>query len=145
MVQSVGPIASWARFAYLVLAWLFVACLVAQLFLAGLGVFRSGADFAVHGEFGRTFGWLAILSPLVALVARLPRWFPLLGLVVFILFVVQSVLVFIRADLPEVAALHPVNGVIIIGLALRLALDARAYVPPPLGTAASIATPAETR
>jgi hypothetical protein len=43
---------------------------------------------------------------------------------IFGLFLLQSVFVGLRADAPEVAALHPVNGFLITILALILARDA---------------------
>jgi hypothetical protein len=41
-----------ARLAYRSLAWLFLAGAILQLFLAGLGVFSTGARFEVHATAG---------------------------------------------------------------------------------------------
>ena len=45
---------SIARTVYVVVAWLFVAGLLIQVFLAGLGVFDSPTSFATHRDVGYT-------------------------------------------------------------------------------------------
>ncbi len=113
---------AYARYAYAVVAWLFVAALVVQVFLAGLFVFGQEAFRATHVEFGYTaLGLAALLLLVTALVARPGRrelaW-PALALVFF---VVQTVLPLFRASLPAAAALHPVNALVIFGVAAAMA------------------------
>lgn len=129
-----------ARVAYLLVLWLFVACLVGQVFLAGLGVFDDARNFATHREFGYLFGWLTIILVVLALVGRLPR--PIVGWSVLMLglFALQSVLVAVRSGAPAVAALHPLNGFLILLVALGVARRARGFVPVPLGTATGAGT-----
>jgi hypothetical protein len=126
---------SFARTAYFVVLWVFVACLVVQLFLAGLGVFAGYQNFLTHRDFGYLFGLLVIPLMILAALARLPRRFVLLSVLIFILFVMQSVLLLFRTDAPSIAALHPLNGVLILLISVWLGIDARRFVPPPLGTA----------
>ena len=110
-----------ARWAYPILAWLFVAGLLVQVFLAGLGFFGGGRDFAAHVN----LGWLLHLAPLlILLAAALSRagrrhWTWALGLaaVVFVI----PIVVLARADLPAVAALHPVLAVAAFWLAAVVA------------------------
>lgn len=125
---------SFARSAYLIVVWVFVACLVVQLFLAGLGVFAGYQNFITHRDFGYLFGLLVLPLVVFAALARLPRRFVLLSLLILVLFAMQSVLLLFRTDAPSVAALHPLNGVLILLIALRLGIAARGFVPPPLGT-----------
>jgi hypothetical protein len=122
-----------ARMAYLIVAWLFVACVVIQFFLAGLGVFESGARFETHRDFGYLFGWLVLLLVILALLGRLPRrQFVGGSLLVLVLFFMQSVFVYLRSSAPAIAALHPLNGALILFLSVVLALRARkwALTPP---------------
>jgi len=112
------------RMIHLVLAWVLVAGLVVQIFLAGLGVFREAAAFANHRDFGYTLELLPILLLVTGLIAGLGRRAALLAAGIFGLFLLQSVFVALRADAPEVAALHPVNGFLITFLAIVLARDA---------------------
>lgn len=115
---------SIARSAHLVVAWLLVAGLVTQIFLAGLGVFRGPESFATHRDFGYTLEILPIILLVLGLAAGLGRRAALLAAGIFGLFLLQSIFVGLRADAPEVAAVHPVNGFLITFLSIVLARDA---------------------
>lgn len=112
--------ASIVRSAFLVVSALFVACVVLQLFLAGLGVFESASAFFTHRDFGYAFGWLALLMLILAIVGRLPRRQVLLVLGIIVAFAFQSVFIALRTDAPFIAALHPLNGVLILLLGLEV-------------------------
>ena len=120
-------IREYARLGFLAVAWLFVACCVVQVFLAGLGVFQGAGAFITHRDFGYLFGLLTIVLVVLALVGRLPRAFAGWSAVLLGLFLLQSVFVLFRASAPEIAALHPVNGFLILLIAVGLARRARAY------------------
>jgi Ni,Fe-hydrogenase I cytochrome b subunit len=130
-------IRSGARMAYLVVAWLFVACLVVQVFLAGLGVFAGADNFATHRDFGYLFGWLTLILIALAIIGRLGRRLIWLSVLVFGLFVLQSVFVALRETAPVVAALHPVNGFLILLISISIAQRARRELrnPAPQATA----------
>jgi hypothetical protein len=125
----------YARIAYLVAAWLFVLCVLVQLFLAGLGVFAGYQNFFTHRDFAYLFGWLPVVMIVAGLLGRMPRRMIVLALVLFGLMALQSVFIIFRTQRPELAALHPVNGGVILVLAVWLAQRARAFVRAPLGTA----------
>ena len=114
----------YARIGFVGAAWLFVACAVVQVFLAGLAVFSVPAgDFAAHRDWGYTFSYLILVILVLALVGRLPRREVALSVALIVLFALQSVFVAIRTDYPAVAALHPVNGFLIILVGIVLGLD----------------------
>jgi uncharacterized protein DUF6220 len=115
---------SVARTAHLVVALLLVAGLVTQIFLAGLGVFRSPESFLTHRDFGYMLELLPVILLVLGLIARLGRRMALLAAAIFGLFLLQSVFVNLREPAPELAALHPVNGFLITLLAIILARDA---------------------
>jgi hypothetical protein len=115
---------SIARSVHLAVAWLLVAGLLVQIFLAGLGVFRGPASFETHRDFGYLLELLPLVLLIVGLVARLGRRPAILAAGIFGLFILQSVFVVLRSTAPEVAALHPVNGFLITFLAIVLARDA---------------------
>ena len=121
-----------AQKVHLVVAWLLVAGLLVQIFLAGLGVFRGPESFQTHRDFGYVLEGLPILLLIFGVIAGLGRRPAILAAVIFGLFLLQSVFVVLRVSNPEVAALHPVNGFVITILAVVLAWDAwarRATVP----------------
>ena len=105
---------SRARQALPIVLAAFVACAVVQVFLAGLGVFNDPRSFVTHREFGYAFGWLTLVALILALVAGSPRRITGLTGLLLLLFALQSVFVAVRADLPAVAALHPLNGFILL-------------------------------
>ena len=101
-------------------AWLFAGCIVVQVFLAGLGVFDSAEAFITHRTFGYLFGWLALVVLIVAAVGRMPhRLIGLAGLSL-VQMALQSVLILFRESNPAIAALHPVNGVLLLVTTLVL-------------------------
>jgi hypothetical protein len=117
-------IRSRARTALAVVAWLFAACIVVQIFLAGLGVFDSPAAFLTHRDFGYMFGLLTLVMVVIAVVGRLGRRLVGLAALTLVQMALQSVLVLFRTDAPAVAALHPVNGVLLLVVAIGLGREA---------------------
>jgi hypothetical protein len=128
---------SIGRRVHLALALLLVAGLVVQVFLAGLGVFKGPASFETHRDWGYLLELVPILLLIIGLVARLGRRPALLAAGILGLYLLQSVLVALRETMPEVAALHPVNGFLITFLAIVLARDA--WLARRRGTVESIA------
>ena len=125
-----SSVVRWSRFAFNVTAWLFVACVAYQVYLAGQGVFQTGG-FAPHREFGYLFGLLTLV--LIGLAALGRTGWRVIGASALLLglFALQSVFVALRDTSPAFAALHPLNGFVIglIAVAPRLAdagLPARA-------------------
>lgn len=108
---------SYARRAFPFVAALFLVCCVVQVFLAGLGVFDDPASFLTHRDFGYTFGLLILVLLVLAIVGRMSR--AAIGgcVLLAVLFTLQSVFVAVRTDMPAVAALHPLNGFLILAVA----------------------------
>jgi len=132
---------SFARLALPVAAGAFVACAVVQVFLAGLGVFDDPKAFISHREFGYMFGWLTLLILVLALAGRASRRITGLGVLLLVLFAFQSVFVALRADLPAIAALHPLNGFAILGVGVVITRESWAVRrAATLGRAATDAT-----
>jgi hypothetical protein len=114
------------RWTHVALAWLFVVGLVAQVFLAGRGVFDPAAGFQPHVGLGYTLELLPILLAILALVAGMGRRLVAFAVVEFGLFILQSVFVAMRSSNPSIAALHPVNGFLILLIALVIARESTA-------------------
>ena len=115
---------SIARTVYVVVAWLFVAGLVIQVFLAGLGVFDSPTSFATHRDVGYTLEIFPVVLLVVELLGGMGRRLAVLAIVVFGLIILQSVFVVLRDSAPQVAALHSVNGFAILLTAIYMAREA---------------------
>ena len=99
------------------LAWIIVAAVVAQFFSAGLGIFGA-AGFGAH----KLVGYLTIPASLIllvlALVGRLGTLRIGLSALLFVLAVIQSML---PSGPAVIAALHPVNALIILAVVGNLA------------------------
>jgi hypothetical protein len=135
-------IRSYARLAHPIATGAFVACAIVQVFLAGLGVFDDPKAFITHREFGYLFGWLTLVVLILALVGRSPRRITGLSVLLLVQFALQSVFVALRADLPAIAALHPLNGFALLGVAIvttRLSWAVR-RVPSEAATASTAAS-----
>jgi hypothetical protein len=107
-----------ARRAYRLLAWLFAACVVIQVFVAGLAIFVSPAQWASHRAFVHIFELLPLVMLVLAFVGRLPvrtRW---LTAAVFGMLILQ----YATANSGGVlAALHPVTALLLFWAAVTLA------------------------
>ena len=102
-------------------AAIFVVAILVQVFLAGLAIANLGGsgDFSTHIGFGYTWVGLAALALLVtALVARRPRRDVGVVVLLFVLYIVQTVLPSFKAGAPWAAALHPVNALLLFGVAV---------------------------
>lgn len=110
-----------SRQALPIVAAVFVACGVIQVFLAGLGVFDDARAFITHREFGYMFGWLTLVILVLALVGGAPRRSTGLAVLLLVQFTLQSVFVALRTELPAIAALHPLNGFALLAVAVVLA------------------------
>jgi hypothetical protein len=101
-------------------AVLFAAAIVVQVFLAGaaLAALGGSGNFASHIEFGYTaMGIAALILVVTALVARRPRRDVGIALGILVLYVIQTALPGFRGSTPWLAALHPVNALLLFGAA----------------------------
>lgn len=115
-----------AHLGYRALCGLFVAGALLQFFLAGLGVFGTGASFEVHATVGIVLVIasviLLVLAGILVFSGNLARSSAGLAVLLVVLMVVQYALVELFSEgVPALAALHPVNGVLVAGVACALA------------------------
>lgn len=120
----------WIRRLHLLLAWLFVAAVLYQVYLAGRAIFVSEQTWEAHVGWGWTgLPLIALLVLVSAIAGGLPRaaigWaaLPLLGVIV------QFLLASFRySGQDEVAALHPVTALIVFGIGVVVARRARGFL-----------------
>lgn len=109
------------RITFVATSWLLVAGLIVQVFVAGLGVFDSPERFEVHRAFGFTLELLPLIMLLSGLVGAFGRRLVGLAGLTFGLFLLQSLFIGLRAQAPAIAALHPVNGFLILFVSIAIA------------------------
>ena len=108
------------RWLHAAAAAVFVAAILVQVFLAGAALANLGGsgDFGTHKEFGFTWvGFAALAVVVTALLARRPRRDVGITLGLMGLYIVQTILPGLRDSVPSVAALHPVNAMLLFALA----------------------------
>lgn len=100
-------------------AWLFVASIVVQVFLAGAAITQLGGSgtFASHIDVGYWIGGLVLIVVVTALVARAGRDAIAWSLGLLVLYVIQTLLPGLRGSLPWASALHPVNALVLFAVA----------------------------
>ncbi len=113
---------SFAQMGYLVVAILFVLCVLLQVFLAGVSIFVSPSWWEIHKRFGESFGSLTILLLLLSIAMRPQRSIIWLTTLLVVLYSLQYVFIELasRLGVPLLSALHPVNALVIFWLAVTL-------------------------
>jgi Family of unknown function (DUF6220) len=101
---------------FAVAAWLFLIGVVVQVFLAGAGLFGL-TDFTAHAGFGWMLASVPILVLVLAMAALVDRRTVLIALALTVVTIIQPELAAARHDNPVVAALHPVNALLVFWLA----------------------------
>ncbi len=128
----------FSRFVYLIAAWLFVAGVVVQVFLAGMVVVAYRMGWTNHISLGHSLA----VPLLLMLVSQYPGRFPgrMKGLtwLLFGVYVLQAdIIIFLRSQVPVISAFHPVLALVDFALGLVLAraawpLTRQAQAPTPV-------------
>lgn len=112
-----------ARNVHVGIAWLLVAVLVFQVWLAGRGVFESPSVFGTHRDVGYTISLFPLVLLVLGFLGGMGRRVAIMAAVILGLVILQSVFVALRSSSPAIAALHPVNGFLILLVAVLLARE----------------------
>ena len=129
--SSAGPTATTASGvarAHRVLSLLFLAGAAVQFFLAGLAAF-GGTDWEAHQAWGTVLTVVALVIVILSAIGR--REAAQASTILLILMIVQNVLGAVGNDVPVLGALHPLNGLAILGVATLCASGARVRLGPP--------------
>ncbi len=121
-----------ARIGFALLAWVFVALSIVQIYLAGAAVAQLGGtnDFGTHQAVGLIIGIIALVQLVLAFAGKLGWRMIGASALLFVLMVAQSALLHINT--PGLAALHPVNGVVIVLLSFWIAARGLSFIRAPL-------------
>jgi hypothetical protein len=120
--QTISQIHQW-------LARVFLVGLLLQFYLASAPIFGAGS-FQPHRMLGAALTAIAFLFPLLALAGRLGRQRIGLSILLVVLAIVQMMLPSLRGAAPWIAALHPVNALVLMGISARMRRIGRAAAQP---------------
>jgi hypothetical protein len=119
--------ASSSHRVYLWSAWAFLASVVLQVFFIGLYLF-AGYDLGPHFLGALIVTIVSLVVLVVSFAARLDTRSKQLAGALFVLVIVQGILPNMKDSIPIVAALHPVNALVLFWLGLVILRDAQGYV-----------------
>lgn len=122
MQPIISQIHHWA-------ARVFLAGLLIQFYLASAPLFGAGS-FQPHRMLGSGLTVVAILFPVLALAGRLGRQLVGLSILLVVLVIVQMGLPSLRGAAPWIAALHPINALVLMGVSARISRSGRAEARP---------------
>jgi hypothetical protein len=110
-----------------VTAWAYVAALGVQVFFAGMFVFVGASNIELHRNMAHVIGLLTVLLIASVFIGRVPEKRLAFGVVG--LLVVQGMLVHLNQwfGFSMIAALHPVNALVLTYAAVTLAKRSNAY------------------
>jgi hypothetical protein len=118
--------------AHRALALLFFVGGLVQFVLAGYSAF-GGSDWDAHSAWGSILTLIALIVLILAAVGR--REALQASAILFGLMILQNVLGAVGDDAPVLGALHPLNGLIVLGAAMTAAAGRPMRFGPPHGTA----------
>jgi hypothetical protein len=120
-----------ARVLFFGLAVIYLAGVVVQFFLAGLGTFGA-TSFDAHQAFGLVLALLTLILLVLAVVGKVPRL--LIGLAVILLGLNVLQMFLAQVDVEEIAALHVVNALAIVFVAHEIMQRSRRYLASKMAT-----------
>jgi hypothetical protein len=97
------------------LAWLAMLGWITEVYLIGTALFGA-TSIDLHRRLGMALAALVVLLLVVALVGGLGRRLIGLSALLLVLTIVQGLLPSVRAEIPWLAALHPVNALLLMGV-----------------------------
>lgn len=117
LTSAMSPADRRTRAAYRVLAAGFILGLMFQFFIVGMALFVDGGRWDLHRPVGHALGLFPLAMLALSFAARMSWTTRLLTALTFVLVIMQQVTVSIGE---WVAAVHPVNAVLLVGLGLLL-------------------------
>jgi hypothetical protein len=111
-----------SRYVYLAASWLFLAGVVAQVFLAGMVVVALRMNWNLHRDLGHTIGLPLLFMLITMYLGHMPVSLKRLTWILFGVYFLQAdVVIFLRAQAPAISALHPVLALFVFSIGWILA------------------------
>jgi energy-coupling factor transporter transmembrane protein EcfT len=110
--------------AWAAIVW--VVAIIVQVFLAGQAIANLGGsgDFSTHIGVGYTIGVIQLVVLILAFAARLPRRDIGISAGILVLYIIQTILPGFKTESPVIAALHPLNAMLLFTISVWYAWHA---------------------
>ncbi|MCD9020349.1 DUF6220 domain-containing protein [Cohnella silvisoli] len=108
----------WVRFVYGLLAAGYFACVILQVFFAGLGIFVDNGDLELHRVFANYFEFGSIIMFVLSFFGRIRGRLRWLTLVLFALTALQHMTIQTFSGI--LPALHTVDALLLFGISMHL-------------------------
>ena len=131
-----------ARIGFALLAWVFVALTVVQVYLAGAAIVQlhGNGEFGTHQAVGWVIGIIALVQLALSFAGRLSG--RMIGASALLVGLMVAQILLAHADTSALAALHPVNGFLVAILGIWIAWHGLSFIRAPLPPEPVPATPA---
>lgn len=132
----------WARIGFALLSWVFVGLAIFQVYLAGAAIpeLNGSGGYGTHQAMGIVVGIIAIVLLVLSFAGRLSVRMMGASALLVGLMVIQWLLAYVEQS--SIAALHPVNGFLIVLLSFWIAWRGLSFIRAPLPVEPTPATPA---
>lgn len=124
------------RKTFLVITWIIIAGIAAQVTFIGLGLFYGGSFSEIHIGFGYAFGHLGALLLIFGFFGRLGQDMTILNAINFVLLAALPFIAGARTSNTIIAGLHPLVAFAVFGITLYTALKLPSIIK--AGRAASL-------
>ncbi|CAG7658713.1 DUF6220 domain-containing protein [Paenibacillus allorhizosphaerae] len=115
-----------SRFIFLFVAGLFVVCVTAQIFIAGMAIFTDSSYWHSHIVFVRIFELFPILMLILAFVGKLPVFLRWMSVLILVMIFAQ----YFTANFEGAGALHPVIAAVLFWVSIVVAVQAKRSIFP---------------
>lgn len=112
-----------SRIAFWALSWILIACIVIQVFLAGLAVFGDSHGWSWHVDFVHFWEFVPVIMLILSFTGHMRHSMKLLSVATIILVGLQYAFIQLGDSYHSVylKAVHPVNALVIIWVAIVIA------------------------
>lgn len=129
-ITNLSPLVVRARLVLKAMLRVFAACIMIQVFLAGLALFWNSAQWASHAGFAKLLIIVSILILVISFFARLPLSLRLRSAGLIGIIILMSVMAKLPSGIGYVSALHPLLAFFLLREAMSVARKTDALTKP---------------
>jgi hypothetical protein len=118
---------NWIKRIFSILSLLFFACVMIQIFLAGMAIFVKNIFWSFHLQFIHYFEFIPIIMLIMSFFGGIPKLLRFLCIGLVVMMIMQYITVKLSGTLPYIAALHPVIAGILFWRSLQISQESMRF------------------